>query len=325
VTGMPPTMDAAAAIEFLRRALGGTGGTLPTVKELWAHYQRAERGNLRSWSDSEARGRTLLAFFGDRHAMELTPLDVDAYREHRRSMRTRRKLAPTPATRNREVSLLRRLLNFSVDNRLLPINPLARVKLEAERNIRQTVLGEEALQRLLAECGPVVRAIVLVLADSGMRRMEALRLRHDQVDAATGIVTLTAEDTKTGRPRKVRLTRRAVAAIKALARHPASPYVFTARSGRLYHPRHIYRLYQAAVARAGIEGVHGEPITLHLWRHSFVAKARRAGIQERVVMQMTGHTTRSAFDRYGGAIAEGELDDAMATLEGGRRRPRPRK
>jgi integrase len=321
---MTGAVDAATALEVLRRAVAaGTELGGPTIGDLFERYRLAEQGKLRSWPAVEARWAYLRPVFADRPALGLNPIDVDAYREVRRASTTRRGKAPAPGTRNREVAILRRLLNFAVDNRLLPFNPLARLRLEAERNLRQTVLGEPELRRLLAACRPaLLRAIVLVLADTGARRMEILGLRHDQVDLRTGVITIPADLTKTGRPRKIRLTRRALAAVKGLPRRAPSPFVFTAPTGRPWNPRYVYRLYQRAVAAAGLEGVAGEPVVLHTLRHSFVAKARRRGISERVVMGITGHRSRSAFDRYG-AIDDSELAAAARRIEGsqGRRRP----
>ena len=36
----------------------------------------------------------------------------------------------------------------------------------------------------------------------------------------------------------------------------------------------------------------------HDLRHSFVTRLRKAGVQEGVIMQITGHSTREMFDRY---------------------------
>ena len=38
--------------------------------------------------------------------------------------------------------------------------------------------------------------------------------------------------------------------------------------------------------------------TLHDLRHGFTTNMRRAGVPEREIMAITGHSSRSTFDRY---------------------------
>jgi integrase len=320
--GMTP--DVAAALEVLKRAFGGFAvPTGPTVGDLWAKYELAERDQVKSFERSESCWRRLRDYFSSRPALGLTMFDIDEWRAEQKKATTNRGKAPCASTRNRALVVLCRLLNWSLDRGLIDRTPLTRLKLEKENNLRETVLTDADVDKILAAAKgrPVIQLLVLVLFDTGCRRSEVLRLKWEQIDAEKRCLRLTAKDTKNKRPRRPHLTKRALDALLAFPRrHPTSPYVFASReTGEVISVRNVYRDYEMCVARAGLWGVNGETICLHSLRHAFIAKARRLHMPERVVMAQTGHLTRCAFDRYGGAADDDELATLVAAMEGAER------
>ena len=253
-----------------------------------------------------------MRILGNKRAAHLSLKNIDAYRTKRLGENTKRKRPPSVATLNREVALLKRFLNYAVDCGDLDANPVARIKMLDENNVRQTMLSEADFAKLHDAADAFLRPILLVAYDTGMRKQEILNLRWRQVDLKEGIVRLAPEDTKTDEPRIIYLTGRVLAVLRQTPRSLSGFVFVNPRTDRPWAD--MKRSFEQARKKAGLNGVW-----FHDHRRSFVTNARRRGVPESVVMRMSGHKTRTVFDRYN-IVSEEDLKDAVSKLEAGARR-----
>lgn len=338
-----PLLVQAVAARLLEQ-IGQT--TSPLMGAVWLGFWEASGRHRKSRRDIAGCWRRLNGHpFPDGRrldqvrASELDVMFPARYRDWRGRQTTRRGGSPAVATVNRELERLRAVLNWAVEVGQLPHHPLQRIRMVAEDNVRQTKIGTaeefEALLRACSEAHDALPALVLLYFDGGLRRLEGMRARWDELEPKAGgggRLRLPGRRTKTGKPRYAHLTARTWTEIQALPR--ISEWVFANGSalkkhrryrGRPYSPGYLYRCFQVAVAASGLEAEAGETITLHTLRHSFAYRARRLWKwSEPVIMRQGGWRTRAAFDRYG-IVDDDEQDEAMEVaeraLERERRRP----
>jgi integrase len=285
-----------------------------TVEEILEAYLPISRRDNRSWRMDESKARNIIRHIGKRSAASLTQRDVDDYRNLRFAEGGRRGDRPAPATLDRETALLKRALNYAVKCGQLDRHPLYGVEMLNVPNVRRVVIDEATFAKLVEAADPEFRPILLVAYDTGMRKDEIRTLRWEQVDLKEGYISLSHEDTKTATSRRVYLTSRVIEAIKQVPRHLESPYVFTSsRTGTMW--KELRRFFTRACERAGVS----TETWFHDLRRSFVTNARRRGVPESVVMRMSGHKTRSVFDRYN-VVDDTDVKLAVAQIEAARRK-----
>lgn len=129
----------------------------------------------------------------------------------------------------------------------------------------------------------------------GNRLGELRQLRWDQVDFQRNQIRLYPGETKNRRGHVLPIygeMRHWLEMQKAIrdAKFPTSPYVFHRDGKPLVDFRKAWR---SATRRADLEG----PL-FHDPRRSAVRNMREAGIPESVAMEISGHKTRSIFERY---------------------------
>ena len=132
---------------------------------------------------------------------------------------------------------------------------------------------------------------------TGIRRGEIIGLKWNRVDLFNGFIDLTPDDTKTEEPRRIFFS--SIKMLKdvfieaAKKRQPGQKLVFTKPDGNPVPKYYIQRLLKKACQKAGVR-----PYRLHDLRHTFNTNMTKAGVNQAVIMKLTGHKTNAMFVRY---------------------------
>lgn len=278
--------------------------------DVWPLLELADRERLATWRDHHQRWRDhVRPAFGHLATADVTVGKVDEYRAARRAA------GAAIGTVNREIALLRRMLNFARRRGLIASSPLHGPGMTAElihkeHNVRTTIVEDDPRKKItlplfLAAARAHLRAFILLVHRSGMRRAEAAAIQLDRIDYDRGVIWIPSEDTKGGEGgRVVPVDRQTLALLRALPRprrDPGNPYLFASprseRRGSHLHPDAWTHAFGRLVRKLGLEGPDGPP-WLHDLRRSFITLSRRRGESEKGIMNVSGHKTRAVFDRY---------------------------
>jgi integrase len=267
------------------------------AQTLLADYQINGRRSLRSARLSISH---LGKFFDFDRAVDITTDRIKAYAADRQ------KAKAANASINRELAALKRMFSLAVEDGRLSHSPY--IPTLEEGNARQGFLDHGAFVSLRANLSEYLRDPITFLYLSGWRLGEMKALEWRDVDLAGKIVRLRPEISKNKDGRLLPLSGDLLEIMdRAHAmRRPDCPFVFH-RDGE---PIGDFRkAWSTACKAAGLD-----PILVHDLRRTAVRNMVRAGIADRVAMTLSGHKTRSIFDRYN-IVSETDLAQAAERLQ----------
>lgn len=249
----------------------------------------------------------LTRYFGRKRAIWITPADLKGY------IVRRQQAGAANATINRELAALRRGFALAHESGFfLSVPPVPRLR---ERNVRTGFFEPPEFLAVRRHLPPAIQPIVTFAYITGWRvQSEVLPLEWRQVDFEAGLVRLEPGSTKNDEGRAFPLIPELRALLdaqrertRALERTTGRivPWVFH-RNGTPV--RAFRKAWQTACRTAGLSGR-----IPHDFRRTAVRNLVRAGVPERVAMTLTGHRTRSVFDRYH-IVSESDLKEAGLKL-----------
>jgi integrase len=201
----------------------------------------------------------------------------------------------TNATVNRELSALKRMLNLGVQQTPPKVDRVPHIPMLKENNTRKGFFEHAEFLALRDD----LKGFATFGYKSGWRISEISDLQWSQVDLNNGIVRLEPGEAKNDEARtyyfSVDMELREIFAKQWELRGKNGkllPFVFLNEKGDGKVKR-FDKAWKRACKKAGI-GVR----LFHDFRRTAVRNMVRAGIPERVAMMISGHKTRSVFERY---------------------------
>ena len=230
------------------------------------------------------RLQLLLPFWADMPVLRINKGQAQEYRIWRHKHNTKL----SDATVNRDLSVLRHLLYWAVDNSLLAANPLTRMRLVPERRTKKRVLSVAEEASLLASCAKHFRPIVMTALDTGLRRGELLQQLWQDVDFDRRILSVTRSKTPQGESREIPLTDRVYRFLKERRQPEGAIFTFNDK------PIHLVKTaWRKALERSGVRWLR-----FHDLRHSFNTRLLEAGVIQDVRKALMGHASNDVHGAY---------------------------
>jgi integrase len=208
-------------------------------------------------------------------------------------------------TINRHFAFLRHVLMVEIRDGKLERNPITGLRFLPEEKTTR-FFSDDELNTLKKEIPAPDWKLIEFAVETGLRREEQFRLRWDQVDLETAILTIPLP--KGGKTRHVPLSDRALEILRALDSFMSSPWVFPnpkqplrGRNAQSF----VNHVFTPALLNTRIEGT-----CWHTLRHTAASRRVMAGVDLVSVKEILGHRDIQTTLRYA-HLAPGHLKDAV--------------
>ncbi len=282
------------------------------AEALIEHYQVTGDRQLR---DVLAKLKPVRAVFDNRRLVAIDQASLTAY------IATRQAAGLSNGTINRELALLGKALRLAEERGQLLRVP--RIHLLQESAPRSGFFERSDYERVRKHLRSELQVAVTIAQTYGWRtQSEVLTLSLVQVDLEAGTLRLEPGTTKNREGRTVYLTpeliplvSEQIERVKVMSRqlNRVIPYLFpNPRKGRFQGARlrDFRKAWLTACKKAGLVGM-----LRHDFRRTAVRNLVRSGVGETVAMKISGHKTRSVFDRYN-ITSDADLREAARKLHG---------
>ena len=205
------------------------------------------------------------------------------------------------ATINRDLSALKRMFHLAKQSG--KVNQIPYIPMLKESNIRKGFFEYDQFIAIKEALPEYLNPIVTLAYHTGWRKSEILNLTWDKIDMKQRTIRLDPGETKNDEARNLYMNDELFKEMQGVfsKRRLGCPYVF-------HHAGQPIRKFEKAW-KATCKKIGLKDMLFHDFRRTASRNMVRSGIPERVAMTITGHKTRSVFDRYN-IVSDRDLKEA---------------
>ena len=277
------------------------------VADLWTAYaesvrrRRASEATMRGYRSQVERLARWSAARGIALAKDIGP---DRAADYIRELEA----AFSPSTFNQHIQTLRRTWAALADEIRADGNPWENVELLPGERVqrRRKAFSLDEATAVLNVCPPDLRDLLTVIALTGQRLVDVVKLKESQCDFAANVIELIPEKLRRRKPEPVLIPMLPQVRRLLQSRKPRKGLYFYEIAREYDRDRSaITKRITSAIQSAGFEtsapSDSGRAVVqygAHSFRHTFNTVARLAGLPDAMIKKITGHATDRLTDHY---------------------------
>ena len=287
-----------------RKALDADCYRLP-LGRLYVAFKSSHPGG-RAWQLVRNLLRPFVVAHWRKPVSVVTEAFWDEHRAQRRKAKTRNGRPPCEATLNLEMFRLKQMLQWAAKRKLIPANPLADCKRVKTKSRRESYFTESQVETLASGARflrwdvqqRAFRALVALMAWTGMRISEALATRWDRI-AVNGSTPVHGKGDKL---RILAIPLDVMDLLRELEQHPESPFVFTNwNTGKPFADTTVREWFDTVIDATGLHLVKAKgdrKLVPHILRHSVASNAEERGAPLPLIQHALGHSLAATTAIY---------------------------
>lgn len=237
----------------------------------------------------------------------------------------------SPSTIRLNVKVISGGFAYAVRQGIVSVNPAAAVELDDTEGQTKEPFSPEELDALLREAPTDWKTAILLGAYAGCRLSDAVKMRWDAVDFTSKTLRFKPQKTqRKGRELLVPIVPRLLAHLEGIAGDQTHGLLCPSLAGKSVAGKSgLSMAFGRLMKRAGIDQDSQKTVedqarsvskkSFHSLRHTFNSELLNAGVDERLRMTLSGHTTASNSRRYSHP-KEDTLRAAVSKIDHGQRK-----